>query len=102
MINEQDKPTVSLREAIITGIVLDVILLGIASTVMDCGVVSYLTLCATAGHWAGNILIIVRRKSRLTRIDKDFIRFGLLALIVLAFVINLLLNYSQNYFEAAR
>ena len=79
-----DEHRVSLREALATGAVLDLVLLGFAGTVLDGGVVLALALCLAAGHWAGAAMVILRRPRAMTSLDAAFVRFGLLALIVAA------------------
>ena len=86
----QENTTISLKDAIGTGIVIDIILLVVSSLVLDTGGVFRVVFCVVLGHWAGNAFIIFRRKLRMTKMDKDFIRFGSLALVVVAFVIGFL------------
>lgn len=83
MDNSSGKSSISLKRMILEGLVLDAFLLFIASAIMDGGVIFSITLCMTAGHWFGNCVILIRRKNKLTKYDRLFIRFGLLMIVVM-------------------
>ena len=82
--NKQEKITINLKEAVVTGIVIDIFLLIVSGLIMDGGQIARITLYLVVGHWTGNALIILRRKSKMTKMDRDFIRFGLIILAVAA------------------
>ena len=82
---------ISLKEAIVTGVVLDFILLGIASTIMDGGMMFGIALSIAIGHWVGNGVVLLRRRSRCSTLDRNFIRFGFFAIIPLAVVVGIVL-----------
>jgi hypothetical protein len=91
MKNMDGKSVVSLGEAVITGVILDFLILLIAGTIMDGGFIASLTLFIVIGHWALNGAILFSKKARQSRAGKDFIRFGIFPLIFITFVSRLLL-----------
>ncbi|MCE5339859.1 MAG: hypothetical protein LLF92_01850 [Planctomycetaceae bacterium] len=82
--NTKSEKTISLREAVITGIIIDFVLLLLASMIMDGGQCFHFTFSVFGGHLAGNFIVMCRRFSRMTKGDKDFIRYGMLMLIPLS------------------
>ena len=75
---QKSKPEVSLKKAIITGVIIDLLLWFFSSMIMDFGVILFLTSCALVCHWVANIFIVLYKKSGIIRRDKDLIRYGLL------------------------
>lgn len=63
--------SISLKEAIITGVILDMLMLLIAGTIMDGGFIASLTLFIVIGHWALNGAILFSKKARQSRAGKD-------------------------------
>jgi len=89
---KSEKAVVSLKEAIYTGVILDMLFLAFSATIMDEGVLLMITACLTIAHWTLNAAILFSKKTRNSRVGKDFIRFGLLPLIFVAFVFRSLLG----------
>lgn len=94
-----NKPLVGLKEALVTGAIIDFLLLLLASLILDGGVIFCATFCSVAGHWIGIIVIILRRRLSLTRYDGDFIRFGTLGLAVIALSAAYCIGYVSCMFS---
>jgi hypothetical protein len=75
---QKSKPEVSLKKAIITGVIIDLLLWLFSSMIMDFGVISFLTSCVLVCHWIANVFIILYKKAGITRRYKYLIRYGLL------------------------
>ena len=84
---DKHKKIVSLKEAIVTGLILDCILLGIASTVMDGGRLFRFALFIAGGCWVCNGLILIFKQFRCSKFGRDFIRFGYLIIIAILILI---------------
>ena len=89
---------ISLKEAILTAVILDFFLLLIASSMMDTGQAIHFTFSIVCGHWAGNLMIIFRRLSKMTKNDKDFIRFGALFLMIITLPIAIFIYVNNDWF----
>ena len=92
--NNINKPLVRLKDSLIIGAIIDLMLLLFASFIIDTVVVFLIVFCLVVGHWIGTIVIITRRKHSLTRYDRDFIRFFSLGSAVIAFAIDLVLSHA--------
>lgn len=77
---------VNLKEAFTTGILLDILLLAISGTIMDLGTIAMRTAFLVLAHWILSVWLVLRYRDNLGEHGRDFIRFGLLLLIVIAFV----------------
>ena len=88
---EQNESMVSLKDAVITGVVLDLLLLGVASTVLDGGSLLIITSFLVIAHWAGNAAVLTSKRAKQSWIGRDFIRFGLLLLSLLTLIMRVLL-----------
>ena len=97
--NNINKPLVSLKEANVTGVVIDFMLLVFANLIMDGGVIFCATFCLVVGPWVGNVVIILRRKHSLTRFGRDFLRFGAFLLAVLAISAVYCIGYISSMFS---
>jgi hypothetical protein len=80
--NKTEKAAVSLKEAIITGTVIDLLLLVLASMIMGC-----IMLFIVVAHWIFNAAILISPKARNSRAGKDFIRFAIFPLILVTFMV---------------
>jgi hypothetical protein len=81
------RQTVSLKEAILTGLVLDVIFLVFSSTIMDGGFIFLIVAILVIAQWIGNASILLSQKARQSNVGKDFIRFGILPLVCITFLV---------------
>lgn len=77
-----EKAAVSLKEAIITGTVIDLLLLVLTGMIMG-----HIMLFIVVAHWIFNGAILISPKARDSRTGKDFIRFGIFPLILVTFVV---------------
>jgi len=84
---KREKTIVSLKEAIITGIVLDFILLAIAGTIMDGGEIAMRTFFLVVAHLIFSAWLTLRYKDNLGGYGRDFIRFGIFIVIFVAIVV---------------
>ncbi len=85
--NTELKKEITLKRAIITGLIIDFVLLLIASTVMDGGTIFCVTCFLVLIHWICNLWIILNRKKKMTLFRKNFIRYALLASIPLVMIV---------------
>ena len=85
----REKTIVRLKEALITGIVLDFILLLISGTIMDGGDMMMRTFFLVVSHLISSIWLVLRYKDNLGTYGRDFIRFGIFVLIAIAAVVRL-------------
>lgn len=83
---------VNLKEAVVTGVILDFLLLAFSSIILDGGVLFSITLCLIATHWAVNFAVLLSKQAKQSPRWRDFIRFGLLGLILLALAVGVLLG----------
>jgi hypothetical protein len=90
--DEQSRPVVSLKGAVRDGVLLDLVLLFIFASILDDGTMGIVALFSTVAHWAVNSVVLLSRKARQLPWWRDFIRFGLLVLIVVALTIRCLLE----------
>jgi len=91
--DESKKAIVSLKQAVWEGAILDLVLLAIASTIMDDGVVTGPLLFLIIAHWVFNVAVLLSPKARNLRAEKDFIRFGIFPLILVTFVARCILGF---------
>ncbi len=89
----REKAVLSLKEAIYTGVILDLLFLVFSSIILDGGVLFMITAFLTIAHWILNVAILISKKARNSRAGKDFIRFGLFPLIFVTFVVRILLGF---------
>lgn len=84
--DESKKTIVSLKQAAWEGAILDLVLLAIASTIMDGGFIASIMLFIVIAHWIFNVAVLVSPKARSSRAGKDFIRFGTFPLMLVTFM----------------
>ena len=65
-----------LRQALVISGIANVLILLLASTVLDTGVVLSIAVGVCGGYWAAVVLILERRRNALTRFDLLFVAFG--------------------------
>ena len=85
------KPTMSIKQSVFEGVLLDFLLLAIASTIMDSGHLFSILFFLFIAHWACNGVVLSVQKYRQSRTGKDIIRFGLFPLMLIAFLLRGLL-----------
>lgn len=90
---KREKTIISLKEALITGVVLDFIVLLIASTIMDGGEIMMRTFFLAVAHLILSVWLALRYKNDLGVYGRDFIRFGIFILIVAAIVARLVVGF---------
>jgi len=96
--NQENKPVISIRKAVITGLIIDFLLLLLSSVMMDCGVVLYWTFILMLCHWITNILLILYKKSAITQTGKNFIRFGLLIVTPIIYMVSSIFGRAATNF----
>jgi hypothetical protein len=79
------KKEISLRGSIAVSLVQQAVLLMLGLAILDGGGVFQVLAYAAAAYWVGFAVILVRRYSKLTWMDKVLIRWGYL---ILAFIIS--------------
>ena len=84
---KREKAIVSLKEAIITGVVLDFILLAIAGTIMDGGEIAMRTFFLIVAHLIFSVWLTLRYKDNLGVYGRNFVRFGIFIVGVAAIVV---------------
>ena len=88
---KQEKMIVNLREALITGIVLDFILLAIAGTIMDGGEIMMRVFFLAVAHLLFSIWLVLRNKDNLGEYGRNFVRFGIFVVGTIALVFKYLI-----------
>ena len=83
---KQEKTIVSLKEALITGGVLDLVALAVASTIMDCGEIFMRVFFLAVAHLIFSVWLVLHYKDTLGEYGRDFIRFGIVIVGVVAFI----------------
>ena len=84
---KREKTIVSLKEALITGVVLDFILLAIAGTIMDGGEIAMRVFFLVVAHLIFSVWLAFRYKDNLGVYGRNFIRFGIFIVGVVGFVV---------------
>ena len=86
MENKPSGKTVTIKGAFWDGILLDLLILVIASTIMDGGETAMRCTFLVIAHLMFSVWLVLHKKRNLSRYELDFIRFGILLLIVIAII----------------
>jgi hypothetical protein len=79
---DQEPAKFSVRDMVIAmGMQLGAVVL--SSCVLDEGQVFSATLYLSMAYWCGVVLILLRRKRRISRGDRTFIRYGLIPILII-------------------
>ncbi len=91
--DECKKAVVSLKQTTWEGILLDLLLFVLSSTIMDGGLIAIIMLFLIIAHWILSSAVLISQKARNSRAGKDFIRFGLFPLIFVTFIVRVILSF---------
>lgn len=73
-----------LRRQLIIPVILQLLMLLLASLILDGGVILRLCTIAVIGHWITVLYLALRRRNKLTEVDTMLIRWGFLFFLVVA------------------
>ena len=73
--------------SIIFSIMQQAFLLALAAMLVDCGQAFQGSVYAVIAYWVGFLIIMVRRRNRLTKVDMFLIRWGYIVLWILSPVV---------------
>jgi hypothetical protein len=81
------KIAASLQSAIKLAIVQQLIVILVAGSLLDGGVVAQICIYAFAAYWGGTIVILARRRAAPTKLDIILVRSGYLVVCVISFIL---------------
>ncbi len=82
---ESEEPR-SPKKALVVACAQQIIILGVTSFELDGGIDFLKCLYALVAYWVGFAILMIRRRTELTKFDIHFVAYGYLALSVLSMV----------------
>ena len=97
IVTGQPRIAAPLKSAMFSAFVQQVIILLLAGTILDGGVIAQMCLFACAVFWGGVAVILLRRRLTPTNLDLTLVRVGSLLVCFISYVVSVSIWHWKGY-----